>query len=307
MIRAAVVVLAGAPLVVAAVLAGNSAAVIWAALGLLTGAGSQVFLGLARSAVLVLVSAAVVAAATASRGDAFAVGLIAAAAAIVGGVANRQSAGVLSIAPATAAIAGAAPLPLNWWQAGGWMLAGGAYAIILVRLAGIHVPPRPAPARTVLVHTIVLTVLCGLAAGLTVAYRLPHGYWIVLTFVAVLRPSWQESARRAWRRIAGTLLGALVPLPVVELLPARVIGAAAVVSVFAFLSYMFAGKYVAQVIFLTTTIVLVASGGLVASAITLDEYRVLWTIAGIAASALVALALWQGERLLNNRGRRQET
>ena len=299
MIRAVVVVLAGAPLVVAALLAGNDAAAIWAALGLLTGAGTQVFLGVARSAVLVLASVAVVAAATAERGDAAAVGLIAAAAAIVGGLANLKSAGVLSIAPATAAIAGVAPLPVTWWQAGGWLLAGGAYGIILVRVAGVHLQPRPAPARNVLIHTVVLTVLCGVAAGLTVAYRLPHGYWIVLTFVSVLRPSRPESARRARDRIAGTLLGALVPLPLVEFLPGRVTGVAAVLSLFVFLSYMFAGEYVAQVVFLTTTTILVASGGLAASAITLDEYRVLWTLAGVAASALVAVLLWQAERLLN--------
>lgn len=295
MVRALIVIAATAPVVIAAWGAQGSGAAIWAALGVLTGANTQALLGPARSLTLSAASAALVAAATAAQGRAALVGVIVAVAAVLGGAANLRSAGVMSLAPAMATIAGSARLGLTWPAAGGWVLAGGGYAVIVVALARVHVAPKPVDAATVRVHTAVLAVLCGTAAGLTVALGLPHGYWIVLTFVGVVRPSWHESARRLRERLAGTLLGALVPIPLAFALSPRALAAVAMVSLFLFLSYLFAGEYVREVVFLTTTTILIASGGLSSKAIKLDEYRVLWTLAGLATAALTAVIVWYAE------------
>ncbi len=62
----------------------------------------------------------------------------------------------------------------------------------------------------------VWTVL-GLVAGF-VSRVVPHGYWIVLALVATLRPVVQESGRKAVQRVTGTLLGVLIPIPLIYFL-----------------------------------------------------------------------------------------
>ena len=150
-----------APLPVAAWLTGGTGVAILAFLGAITGIGTKAFLAAGRALILCAGTAVLVAAATAAYGRVGWVGLIVAAAALLGGVANHQSPGVLSIAPAMAAIGGMARLHATWLAAGGWVLAGAAYTLLVVALFRVKVKPKPVDAATVWIHTAVLTVLCG--------------------------------------------------------------------------------------------------------------------------------------------------
>ena len=269
---------------------------ILAFLGAMTGISTKAFLPAGRALVLCAGTAVLVAAATAAYGRAGWVGLTVAAAAVLGGAANHQSSGVLSIAPAMAAIGGMARLHATWLAAGGWVLAGAACTVLAVALLRVKVEPRPVDPATVWIHTAVLTVLCGAAAAAAVAWRLPHGYWLVLTLVSVLRPSWSESVSRSRNRLTGTLAGALLSLAIVAILPPAAAVAAALASLYLFMSYLLAGKYTPAVIFLTATTILLTSGGLAAATVRLDEYRIAWTFAAVVIAAVSGAVVLAADR-----------
>ena len=294
--RALLLVAAALPVVLAAAFLSGTAGAVWTVLGLVAGVVSRVVLDAARSMALAVLAAGGVVAATAAGGRALLAGLIVAAAAAVAGLADRWSAGVATLAPVTAAVAGSWRPGLSWLAAGSWLLAGAGYGIIAVTLANLHLPPRPVDARRAAVHAAALAALCGTAAGLTAEFSLPHGYWIVLALVATLRPVVQESGRKAVQRVTGTLLGVLVPIPLIYFLPPAALAPVAAVGMLAFVSYLMAGEYVRQSIFMTLTIVIVASGGIKANVIAIGEIRLAWTLLGAAVAAATAAILWRLER-----------
>ena len=296
-----------APLPLAARLTGGTGVASLALLGAITGFSTKTFLPAGRALLLCAGAAVLVAAATAAYGRPGWVGLIVAAAAVLGGAANQQSSGVLSITPAMAAIAGTARLHATWLAAGGWVLAGAVYAVLAVALLRVSAKPKPADPATVWIHTAVLTVLCGAAAAATAAWHLPHGYWIILTFVAVLRPSWSESFSRSRNRLTGTLAGALLSLAIVAILPPAAAIVTALASSYLFLCYTLAGKYAPAVVFLTTTIILLTSGGLASAAVRLDEYRIAWTFAAIVIAAAFGAAVSYADHWLAARAHHETT
>jgi hypothetical protein len=300
-VRRALMVLAAAlPIVVLAAFLGGMPGTVWAVLGLVTGATSRAFLDTARSAALALAIAGLVAAATSVAGTAVPVGLIVAGAALLGGLADRWSAGSATLAPVTAAIAGtgslSGPPGLSWWEAASWILAGAAYGIAALALLRTRPRPRQVEARRAAAHAAMLAALCGAAAGLAVAFGLPHGYWIVLSLASTLRPVVRESPRRAVQRITGTLLGVLIPIPLVYFLPSAALIPIAALSTLALVSYLFAGEYTREAVFMTVTLVIVTSGGVKASAIAVGEIRLAWTILGALVAGAAATALWRLER-----------
>jgi Fusaric acid resistance protein-like len=294
--RAILMVAAALPIVVAAALVSGTTGAVWSVLGLLAGVTARTVLDMARSAVVALAIAALVAAATAASGPALAAGLIVATAAATAGLADRWSAGVASLAPVTAAVAGSWPPGLTWPVAGGWLLAGELYGITTVALLHLHLHRRPIDARRAAVRAAALAALCGIAAGLAAAMRLPYGYWIVLALVFTLRPVVQESARKAVKRVTGTLLGVLIPIPLIYFLPSAALVPIVALTGLAFVSYLLAGEYIRQSAFMTATIVIVASGGIRANAIAVGEIRLAWTLLGTAVAAATAAVLWHVER-----------
>ena len=294
--RALLVVAAALPIVVAAAFVSGTRGAVWAVLGLVAAVPARAVLNTARSAIVAVAIAGMVAAATAARGPALAAGLIVAVAAATAGLADRWSAGVATLAPVTAAVAGSWPPGLTWLVAGGWLLAGELYGISAVVFLNVHLRRRPIDARRAAVHAAALAALCGTAAGLAAAFRLPHGYWIVLAVVATLRPVVQESRRKAVDRVTGTLLGVLIPIPLVYLLPSAALAPIVALSGLAFVSYLLAGEYIRQSAFMTLTIVIVTSGGIRANAIAVGEIRLAWTLLGTAVAAATAALLWHVER-----------
>lgn len=296
-IRQALLALAAAlPVIALAAFASGMPAAVWAVLGLVMGTTSGAFLDTARSVPLTIAAAAMVAGAAAAAGRAVLVGCIVAGACVLAGLADRWSAGLLMLAPVTAAIAGSQRSALSWPVLGGWVLAGALYGVTTVSLLHTHLHPRALSAGRAALHAVMLATLCGTAAGLATALRLPHGYWIVLTLAVVLRPVVQESARRAVQRVAGTLLGVLIPIPLVLFLPRPAVVTIAAACVPGSVSYLFAGQYTRQTVLLTVAIVILASGASRASTLAAGEFRLAWTIVGAAVAAIAASTLWRIER-----------
>ena len=97
----------------------------------------------------------------------------------------------------------------------------------------------------------------GIAEAITVVYAGPHSFWLALTVVFVLRPSWSLTVVRGINRTIGNL-GALVLLPFVFIsLGSDTWGLAVVLAVLAAITYRwFFGNYVIACFGLAGTILL---------------------------------------------------
>ena len=173
---------------------------------------------------------------------------------------------------------------------------------------GTPVPPRPPlrlPARDLLLtvrasmgtgseagrHALRLAVVAGLAQVIALASGLPHGYWVTLTVLLVLRPDYGSTLYRGLQRAAGTVLGAGLGVATVLL---GHFGSAALltgIGVSMFAAYaVFPVNYLFYSVFLTDfVVVLLALAGLPADQTALD--RLAGTVIGTAL-ALTAYILW---------------
>jgi hypothetical protein len=137
----------------------------------------------------------------------------------------------------------------------------------------------------------------GAALGIgTAAYHVvdlgPHGYWIPLTVVFVLRPTPGETGERIAMRAAGTLAGIAIGTPLAELLGMHAIPDAIVVGVAA--AFAFALMAIEYALFTTavTAYIVVVAHALGQSAFEAADERAVATVAGLAITA-VALLLWR--------------
>jgi hypothetical protein len=160
------------------------------------------------------------AAAAAVTGDALLSGLVMAGTALTSGLACRWgrsrnlifvpiTVGFVICLPPTgisdgsinAAILGAVSLAAGLWgTAVGWYLGRKTTK-----------PPHPLEtwSRT-WVYAIVLAILTGIAAGISVAADWKHaGAWFILTVAIVFQPYIQDAFRRTWQRAAGTVIGVI--------------------------------------------------------------------------------------------------
>ena len=140
-------------------------------------------------------------------------------------------------------------------------------------------------------HALRLAIVAGVAEVIAQSAALPHGYWITLTVLIVLRPDYGSTLYRGLQRAAGTVVGAGLGVATVLLghfgtwalltaLGVSLLGAYAVLTV----------NYLFFAIFLTDyVVVLLALLGLPADQTAVD--RLIGTGVG-AALALLAYILW---------------
>jgi uncharacterized membrane protein YccC len=169
-------------------------------------------------------------------------------------------------------------------------------------------PPRPSlrlPARDLLVtlraslgpsseagrHALRLAVVAGAAELIAQAAGLPHGYWVALTVLIVLRPDYGSTLQRGLQRAAGTVVGAGLGVATALLghfsSSALLIGVG--LSLFAAFA-VFTVNYLFYAVFLTDfVVVLLAIAGLPADQTAVD--RLIGTGIGTAL-ALAAYILW---------------
>lgn len=140
-------------------------------------------------------------------------------------------------------------------------------------------------------HAVRLSAVVLVAAALFRVLSLPHGYWVAVTALVVLRPDYASTRARGVARVAGTAAGALLATVVAaELRPSSVV-LVALIAVCAFGAYLlFRSNQAAFSLFLTGYVVfLLALAGLPGRTTGLD--RLLDTAIG-GALALVAYRLW---------------
>ena len=152
----------------------------------------------------------------------------------------------------------------------------------------------------------------GVALGVgTAVYNVidlhPHGYWIPLTILFVLRPTPGETAERIGMRAAGTVAGIAIALAVagpIDGLPVLQAIAISIAAGFAFA--LLAAEYALFTTAITAYIVLVIHA-LGQSAFQAADERAVATAAGLAIVALLVLA-WDGPKaLMPGRGNTPES
>jgi hypothetical protein len=206
-------------------------------------------------------------------------------------VADALMAGV----PGTAAVLVLVPGTYDSTTVALWMLLGGAVMVLL----GSRLPVRGKkaeglPAARAWRHGIVMAVAVGLTVWLVALLDWPHGYWLALTLTLVLRPFDDQTLKKSWQRVLGTVGGVLLALALATVLPlwgvVLAVGACQVLS----LAYTVQADYARQVALLTPTVVLLGSSG---SPDAVAAERALYTIVGALVAVAISLALARYDRL----------
>ena len=152
------------------------------------------------------------------------------------------------------------------------------------------------------VFRFALRVSMAIAAGLAIGAMLPykaHSYWIVLTIVIILKPSFSMTKQRRSDRIVGTVIGCIITAVVLKFMdhPAAILAVLVLASIatptFIYLRYRYAAIAVSVMILLWMYLVAPSSN--------LISERLVDTFVGaaIATAFSFVLANWEYQSLPN--------
>ncbi|MBV9795264.1 MAG: FUSC family protein [Actinobacteria bacterium] len=158
-------------------------------------------------------------------------------------------------------------------------------------------------------HALRLAVVAGIGEIIAQASGLPHGYWIVLTALIVLRPDYASTIFRGVQRAAGTVVGAGLGLATALLLHVGPGVLVAVVGVTMTVSYaVFAVNYLLFAVFLTDFVVtLLALLGQTAEQTVVARLIGTGIGAALALIGYLAWPSWEGESAQQKLARLFET
>ena len=247
------------------------------------------------AAVVTLLLGAAAALGVLASGDPVTSGLAVALAILLTAPANAYSAGMLMMAPILTMVFAVTERGWPWWQAGLWGVIGGLVGLAIAQVMRFgQRPPQPVSRELAWRHAIVLGVAAGLSIVVAEVLALPHGYWVAVTLMVVLRPVPGERREYVQQRLAGTLAGAGIAMLVVWLVPAGLLLPAAFLFLVALAAYAMSGNYFMQTLFLTPMLLIFLSAGDEAEiTVGLTLERVLFTVVGVALAAGLA---WGMER-----------
>ncbi|NYE63290.1 putative membrane protein YccC [Duganella sp. 1224] len=146
-----------------------------------------------------------------------------------------------------------------------------------------------------------LRVAMAISVGLAVAAWLPyatHSYWIVLTIVIILKPSFSMTKQRRRDRIVGTVIGCVITALIIKFLnyPAFILGALVLSTVamptFVYLRYRYAAVAVSVMILLQMYLIAPGNENLIME-------RLVDTVVGavVATAFSFVLASWEYQTL----------
>jgi uncharacterized membrane protein YccC len=106
-------------------------------------------------------------------------------------------------------------------------------------------------------HALRLAIVAAIGEIVALASGLPHGYWIVLTILIVLRPDYASTIYRSVQRAIGTVIGAGLGIATALLLHVGTAAVVAAVGVTMTIAYaVFAANYLLYAVFLTDFVVI---------------------------------------------------
>lgn len=238
------------------------------------------------------VLAATLAAVSSVAGDtAWAIACLMLVAAVLLALTNQHSAGLMTLAPVIIVLFGPAPLDFPWWQAFGYVLAGGVFGWLVIRVLKFEAEALPVPRGVAWRHAIVLGVLSAAAMYWALSNDISHGYWIAITLIVALRPLPEQRAHILRDRLLGTLAGAVLAYVVILALPTWAAALVAAACLVLLATYSLGGSYFMQTLFLTPMLLIFASLGDPDKGISYTGERVTFTLVGVAIGAVAAVLL----------------
>jgi Fusaric acid resistance protein-like/FUSC-like inner membrane protein yccS len=146
-------------------------------------------------------------------------------------------------------------------------------------------------------HALRLAVVAAIGEIIAQASGLPHGYWIALTIVIVLRPDYASTIYRGVQRAGGTVIGVGLGAATVLLLHAGTAALVAAAGVTMTIAYaVFAVSYLLYAIFLTDfVVILLALLGQAAGQTAADRLISTGIGAALAIIGYLAWPSWEGE------------
>ncbi|MBB2994592.1 hypothetical protein E9229_000783 [Paeniglutamicibacter cryotolerans] len=251
-----------------------------------------------QAALLVVLGAALGGLASWAGSTPWAIAVLIFVSAVLFALTNQRSAGLLSLTPIIVILFGPGPIDLSWWAAVLWILGGGVVGALITRLLKFQAPALPVEKRTAWEHGIAVGILCAGIMFWSLAFDIPHGYWIAVTVLMALRPLPNQRRETLNGRLIGTFLGAIIALLAVLFLPVWGAIIVAVLCLFFLVWYSMGGAYLMQALALTPMLLIFASLGDIERGFELTIERVVFTVIGIVAAVLIALVLrhWESRR-----------
>lgn len=156
-------------------------------------------------------------------------------------------------------------------------------------------------------YALALAISTGISTYFVLVYA-PNGVgaWLILTIFVVLKMDTHHTVVKTRDRVLGTLSGAVVAFILIELLQALnwaqgfVQLTLALVFIGVAMSYFVPGPYWKYVFFLTPGVVLLDSNA-VSDQVTVDAWRVAFTLIGVAVALLTSLAVLEVRRVIRHR------
>lgn len=217
-------------------------------------------------------------------------------AALLQAVTNQHSAGLLTLAPVIVILFGPASLDLTPTTAFAYVVAGGIFGWLLMKVLRLRAEPSPVPTGVAWRHAIVVGVLSAAAMYWSLANQVEHGYWVAVTLVVALRPLPEQRSDTLRGRLLGTLFGAVIAFLVILVLPVPLAAAVAVVCLFLLAVYSMGGAYFMQTLFLTPMLLIFTTLGDAEKGLVYTGERVVYTIAGVGVGVAAAFVLDRWDR-----------
>ncbi len=149
-------------------------------------------------------------------------------------------------------------------------------------------------------HALRLSVVAMIGFALGSYFSLQNPYWILLTIVVILRPSYGLTKARSKDRILGTLIGGAIALGVVQITQDTIVlGALGFISLLTAFS-MVQRNYRAAAVFITLSVVFVYAL-LDPNIWQVVQFRIVDTIIGAALATLGILFLWPSWEIIGIR------
>jgi uncharacterized membrane protein (TIGR01666 family) len=140
-------------------------------------------------------------------------------------------------------------------------------------------------------HSLRLAVVVMIGYGIGEYFALQNAYWILLTIIVIMRPSYGLTKTRSKQRTAGTLIGAAIAMGIVLLTQNPVIysvlSVISLVTAFA----MVQKNYKTSAIFITLSVVFIYAL-LEPNVLSVIQYRVIDTLIGAGLATIGNILLW---------------
>ena len=187
-----------------------------------------------------------------------------------------------------------------WKQALAWLVGSAlwiAYTFIMWLARGRVTEPQPVAeipgdisprplTRPLILFAVIRAAALAIAVAISFGLKLPHAYWMPVAAIIAMKPSLQQSALVAERRIAGTILGAAVAALILLAVDNRTALEVIIVVLFALAGSIHAVNYAWYTAAMAGAI-LIAMDVPQPSNLADEGWRILFTFAGVGIAVIV--------------------